>query len=907
MIGRATVFTTTRPAHLGKVFTLKQDGTIEKTVAGNLSQGTHHQVQFGNATELVALLKSVTTSQALSSSLAVGADSGRVVTEKALSSSPGATARSKRFYHLPASPGLLCLDHDPEKGKPAPDASALFALLCQMVPAVAHAGVVALPSGSSLIYEGGKQHRGIAGMHLYLLIQDVSNSQEFGQKISKLLFLAGRGRIDIGSSGALLPRTIFDEAVHQPARLLFSGGAVCGEGLEQRRGDPVILSDGGFLDTRTDCPDLTPEEEGRYLAILESAKVKARPAADLARQTWIEARTKEALTKAIDTGEDLIEAKARIARDVDAALGGSLPGSWVITIIDDDGKERDIPVDQVLADRERFHLKACLDPIHPEHRDRAADAILYLNQARPVIYSLDNGGTIFRLLSQPLEIALAAGNRAQVAEAIATAISKDDDVFLIAGQPVQVLAERVFPLPLPLLAHRIGHKVSLYRQGKEKKIRVDPDMPLVQMVAALLPQMLRTIVGRSTIPLITTAGRVINIPGYDDDTSLFFALRPDDCQAINLTPSRQETVDALRRLWHPFSRYRWATRHDRAAMLATILTIVVRPTMLASFGLFVSATCQASGKSKATEAVLALVTGERGGLVSWKSDDEIELLKLLFSMLLSGALGVIFDNVVKVFQSPILCSAIMSGTITARILGVSQDRTAHARLMWLASGNCVSMDRDQAERWLIANIDVACERPGDLQYPFDPVQAALDDRQGIVRSCIAVHRAYHGAGRPEADKVPTRIAEFGRAIRQMTLWLRDSGIAAEAGIDIGDPTHCMSSAAVSVDSETQSFGMILQGCSDLFSIKQPFTTSQVRNAFDRGAAGGDEGEQLIHDGLAGLMPNARPGFLSPQSINAVLKHRRGRIVGGLKVEIVKQYGAAANRGAYWQIVPAAAA
>lgn len=830
---------------------------------------------------------------------------GHVVTERALSSSPGAVARSKRFFHLPTTPGLLCLDHDPEKGKPALDAAALFALLCQMVPAAAQAGVVAYPSGSSLIYEGDKQHRGIAGMHLYPMIQDASDTQHFGEKLSKLLWLAGHGRIDIGASGALLPRTIWDEAVHQPARLLFAGGAVCGEGLEQRRGNPIILSDGGFLDTRTACPDLTPDEEGRYLAILESAKAKARPAAELARQAWIEARTKEALTKAIETGEDLIEAKTRIARDLDAALGGSLSGSFVITIIDD-GKEREIAVDQVLADRERYHLKPCLDPIHPDHRDRAADAILYLNQAQPVIYSLDNGGAIYRLLSQPLEIALAAGNRAQVAEAIATAIAKDDDVFLIAGQPVQVLGEKVFPLPLPLLAHRIGHKVSLYRQGKEKKTRVDPDMPLVQMVAALLPQMLRTIVGRSTIPLITTAGRVISLPAYDDDTCLFLALRPDDCQAINLTPTRQETVDALRRLWRPFSRYRWATKHDRAAMLATILTIVVRPTMLAAFGLFVSANCQASGKTKATEAVLALVTGERGGLVTWKSDDEVELLKLLFSMLLSGALGVIFDNVVKVFQSPILCSAIMSGMITARVLGVSQDRTAHARLMWLASGNGVSMDRDQAERWLIAHIDVACERPGDLHHPFDPVQAALDDRQGIVRACIAVHRAYHEAGRPEADHVPTRIAEWGRSIRQMVLWLRDSGIAEEAGIDIGDPTHCMSSAAASVDSETESFGMILQGCSDLFNI-EPFTASQVRTAFDRGAAGGDEGEQLIHEGLAGLLPNARPGFLSPQSVNAVLKNRRGRIVGGLKIETVKQYGAAANRGAYWQIVPAAAA
>ena len=276
-------------------------------------------------------------------------------------------------------------------------------------------------------------------------------------------------------------------------------------------------------------------------------------------------------------------------------------------------------------------------------------------------------------------------------------------------------------------------------------------------------------------------------------------------------------------------------------------------------------------------------------------------------MLLSGALGVIFDNVVKAFQSSIECAAKVPGTITARVLGVSQDRAAHVRLMWLAFGNGVSIDRDQAERWQIAHIDVACERPGDLRHPFDLVKAALDDRQGIVRACIAVHRAHREAGRPEADKVPTRIAERGRSIRQMVLHLCDSGIAAEAGIDIGEPAHCMVSAAASVDSETESFGMILQGCSDLFSIKQPFTASQVRSAFDRGAAGGDEGEQLTHEGLTGLMPNARPGSPSPQAVSAVLKNRRGHIVGGLKVETVKQYGAAANRSVYWQIVPAAAA
>lgn len=139
MIGKATLFTSIRPAQLGKLFSLRPDGTLDKQVAGNMSEGTHGTVEFETVAGLAAILKSVGTNQALSSSVSVGADSGRVVTEKALPASPGAVARSKRFFTLRAGPGFLCLDHDPEKGKPVLDAITLYALLCELIPAAAQA------------------------------------------------------------------------------------------------------------------------------------------------------------------------------------------------------------------------------------------------------------------------------------------------------------------------------------------------------------------------------------------------------------------------------------------------------------------------------------------------------------------------------------------------------------------------------------------------------------------------------------------------------------------------------------------------------------------------------------------------------------------------------------------------
>jgi len=266
IIGHCTVFASTRPEVLGKVYTLK-DGTLHKEVAGNMSAGTFETAAFSSAADLAALLQSVTTSQALSASLSVGADRGSVCTERALSASAGSVARSKRFFALKSAPGFLLLDYDAPKDGKRLSAQELFSLLCDLVPDAAQAGVIAYPSGSSLIFEGDKQHRGIAGLHLYLMVADASDTQRCGQALSKRLWLAGHGRVEVSASGALLQRTVFDSAVHQEARLCFAGGAVTGPGLEQRRGDPVILSDGGFLDTRKACPDPGADDEARYMGL----------------------------------------------------------------------------------------------------------------------------------------------------------------------------------------------------------------------------------------------------------------------------------------------------------------------------------------------------------------------------------------------------------------------------------------------------------------------------------------------------------------------------------------------------------------------------------------------------------------------------------------------------------------
>lgn len=900
-----TTFTSEAPAALGKTYSLSKDGTLTKTTAGQMTRGTYSVHEFRTVHDLAAILASLSKAQALSSSLPTsGKAEGVVLTEKALAAGGAdadAVARTKRHFSLRAGqPGLMLIDVDPPPVGVPLSRDDLWSLLVGICPDLAQAGVLYWPSGSSCIYEGDTLRQGIKGQHLYVMVSDLSDVPRFGGVLNQHLWMAGHGRIDVSASGALLPRTIVDDSVNGPSRLIFSSGAVCTPPLNQRRGPPLILADGPPLDTRAALPDLSAEDQGRFVAMLETAKTQAEPKAAEARAAWRAEREREGLKAAIDEGRDPQGAREVIARTLDSALGGSLLGSFPLVIVDDGGKECATSVDAVLRDRARFHLARCLDPLNPDHRDRTADAILYLNQPVPVAYSLDDGGTVWRLLRQPSRLAVVNGEKARLAELIADELAQHDDLFMLGGQPVRLANGTTTTVTRPLLAYLIGCRIALYRQGKDKQAPTEPDAPLLDMVAALLPDKLRNIIARSTIPLVDLSGRVIDRPGFDAPSGIYLDMLPGQFEAVPQAPTRDQCIEALRRAWAPWSAYQWADADSRAAMLAAILTLPLRPTIDAAPGLFADAPSQASGKSKAVGAIAALARGAKGGAKTWPNNDENELLKWALSTARSGDPAAVLDNVVGVMRSPALAVAMAEGKVSDRLLGVSQILSLDARIMWLASGNNASLDRDMATRWLIARIDTGAENPSALSYTFDPVDRALSDRLGIVRAIITLHRAWHAAGCPRADSVNTRFSDWGRTVRQLVLWLRDSDIAKEAGIGtLGDPAHSILSGASALDPESEAVTQAWHALGELFPDGRGFCAADVRRVYDAAESGGDDVAVALREGFEALL-GAR-GRPSTRTFHAALNNRRDRIAAGLKLEAVPQYGP--GKMAVWRIVP----
>lgn len=482
MKGCVTIFESASP--LAKRYSLNTAGELKKEACSQMSRSSFRVVEFGSAADLAALLDSVSTSAALCASLPVnGCASGRVVTQKTLADNPGALARTKRHFALPAAPGLLFIDSD--DGSLSRDD--LWRALSDAMPALADAAVVWRPSGSSHICLGDNDLTGLRGQHLYVAVADASDGPRVAKVLAQRLWLAGLGQVIVSKAGSLLLRCPIDISVADPARLIFSGGALTEPPLEQRRGPAVILNDGGFIDTRAIVPGLSAEEEARYLTLVAQAKAaKTAEAAERKaahRAQVIAKRVPELMRSGISASD----AEHRIGSAVDAAYTGTLFGDWELTVVRDDGRYEVVTVAQVLADRVRWNEVDCLDPLNPGHRGGSADCRLYLLGTSAVAYSFDDGGKVYHLRTARQRLSVSKGARHEVVQQLAGVVAGLDCVFRTDAGPVVVNGDgRQSSLGVEGLMNLVGQEVELVTHLKNGTAPTDLQREVASLVLAAL-------------------------------------------------------------------------------------------------------------------------------------------------------------------------------------------------------------------------------------------------------------------------------------------------------------------------------------------------------------------------------------------------------------------------------------
>lgn len=842
---------------------------IQKQVSANFHRGRFETVSITAAQELADYIATLKTNEALSYGVCVAGTSGNVATKDKRQGDE--VARSRDFFVFDkGQPGILCLDYDAPKTGTVLDRDGLFTILEEIAPGLSSAGSVWLPSAGSCIYHGNAELIGVRGQRILVLVEDAADVQRAGKVLIDRLWQHGHGRIDLSINGSMLERTIFDDCVWTPEHLDFVAGSVMVAPLEQRRGAPAV-HEGGLANTRHLLPDLSAADAELVASRKAEAKQAKESESKAVHSGWCAARAENLADSLVASGVTPTEARERADNALAQIQRDILMGDWPVVL----ASGIEITVGDLLRDKQRYDGVECRDPFEPEYQGGKTCAKLYLFGRRPLVHSFARGPKTYTLCPQPEKFVL-SGRITDNVERVLAATASLPDIYAIGGGLAVVDPNGVRPLSDLGLVQALASRFAFYKaNAKGEDVPVDFPERAAKMLLTGEISRWPALNGVLTAPFMTLDGRVVRDRGYDKRTAYFLQFEPDSFPVIPEAPNRDQLQHAYETLFAPFVGFPFDTDEDLGAMLAALLTAVIRPGLDVAPGFFFEAPMQGSGKTLLAECVKILATG-MGGVATYVPGEE-ELRKMLVSWGRRGRSCIVFDNVTGRFSSGVLSGAMTSGGIDGeRVLGSSTEITANLRMLYLATGNNASLDRDFSERWIRVRLDAHTENPSARTFTCSPKFEVETRRPELVAAALTILRGWHAAGCPDLTKRGCRFEQWNRSVRPCVLWLAET-----LGLPFGDPASSLFDKAA--DTETSELAELLQAFWALLDtevLAEHFSSSDLLKLWQPEAStcGIDE-VQLVY-GFFQSKANDR-SRLKVQSVTNTLRNIRDRPVMGL--------------------------
>lgn len=869
-----TIITAQRPARISKGFRL-DEGRLVKLPGGSIVSGNLERSSIDGLSDLASIFQSLTPAQALIYGVPRDA-ARRVMTRKdfvAAGRPEGATTRTNAAFIWPDGGGVLMLDYDPSAETDPLSRDDLVGAVRAAAPGLASAEMLWWPSASSCIWQGDKELRGIRGQRLYILVTDATDIPRAGMALIDRLWLAGLGHIQISKSGALLERTLIDASVWQPSRLDFAGGADCGGGLDQRRGDPVCIpGTDSAVESRAAIPNLTEDERGQVSRLKFEAKAAEASAAEEIKDGWIAARVDKMIAPEDRDDPEAIQAAERIARR--ALETGILAGDFRVPV-EVGGDLQAIKVGDILDNPDRYHGRLTQDPLEPDYDGGRRVGRLFLMQARPVLFSFAHGGKAYRLHRAPARVELAKGQLAEAATRTIDLLRRDPVAFDYGGELALVDGGRLHPLCEHGLAHHLGTVTQFWKWAKvgEAMVETDCDPPpalLKQILAQGDRRRLKPLDAVLTGPTIRRDGTALTEPGYDPATRLLFDPLGEEVPEVPVHPTRDAAAETVDRLLDPFEGFPFVDEAAHGAMLAALLTAAVRPVLPTAPAFAFDAPIQGSGKTLLASCVGALAEGRSPDV--WphtQGRDDEEVRKRLFTALRTGARALIWDNVTGMMDSASMAAFLTAGVMVDRVLGKSESLRIPNRALLLLTGNNLQFAGDLPRRILTCRIDPQTDAPFAREFDIDPLAYVQEHRMDLLAAaCTLIRGRFTHLGTP----APGRLASFEAwddLVRQTIVWA-DRDLRPGA---FGDPMDLVREAQAA-DPEADALFALLDALRVHFGDRE----FSAKDVFDQM---GTIIETPIQSAILDLAGDKTTR--STRSLGRVLKFREGRIVNGLRL------------------------
>ncbi len=310
-----------------------------------------------------------------------------------------------------------------------------------------------------------------------------------------------------------------------------------------------------------------------------------------------------------------------------------------------------------------------------------------------------------------------------------------------------------------------------YDARMEKWVARDAPMKVVKTLQERHSRLqLPILAGIVNTPTLRDDGSILDTPGFDEPTGLYFDPRGTEFPAIPVRPRYEDAKVALGVLEDLFATMPFVGPSDRAVAVSTILTACTRNAYSTAPMHAVTAPTAGSGKSMIVDAATMIATGRCAGVIALgKSAEETE--KRLGGALLGGDPVLALDNCEAGIGSDLLCQILTQETVKMRPLGGSAMVDLPTNVFVTATGNNLALVGDLTRRTVLCRIDAHCERPELRVFDGpDPVALARDKRAEFAAAALTIMRAFVMAGRP-VQKAPLGSFEgWSRAVRDALIW-----------------------------------------------------------------------------------------------------------------------------------------
>ena len=264
-------------------------------------------------------------------------------------------------------------------------------------------------------------------------------------------------------------------------------------------------------------------------------------------------------------------------------------------------------------------------------------------------------------------------------------------------------------------------------------------------------------------PIIRPDGTVLDKPGYDAATRLYYAPSPDlQMPPVPEDPTRQQRMMALDLFKEMVEDFPWANAAGMANTLGAHLTPVMRRADdgHAPLGV-VDAPAAGTGKTLIPETVGIVQTGTDACLRPAPKGNDEEWRKAITTALYRGTTLIIFDNVVDVVESASLALALTASVWTDRLLGQNKDLILTQKSSWFLTGNNIILGSDIPRRCYSIRLDAGVSRPWQrTKFKHADLKGWVKaNRARILHALLTIARAWFAAGKPAAKNV-SQIGSF---------------------------------------------------------------------------------------------------------------------------------------------------